>query len=106
MICDYYIDEMTYNGTRGKCMGTRECGPCSCNGDMSKCDFYEEVRNKGILNNGPIKNLNNLLAQYPEDLPVKVVIGNKIRPLSFITTGVDMDTNELSIWFVGEDNEM
>lgn len=28
------------------CVGTRECDPCSCDGDKSKCDFYEEVRRK------------------------------------------------------------
>ncbi len=28
------------------CAGTRECDPCSCNGDRRKCDFYEEVRRK------------------------------------------------------------
>lgn len=28
------------------CNGTRECEPCTCGGDRSKCDFYEHVRNE------------------------------------------------------------
>lgn len=30
----------------GRCMGTKNCEICSCNGDESKCDFYPEKRNK------------------------------------------------------------
>lgn len=28
----------------GHCKGTRECEPCSCCGDESKCDFYDYKR--------------------------------------------------------------
>ena len=28
------------------CFGTKELDRCSCGGDRSKCDFYEEVRKK------------------------------------------------------------
>lgn len=33
-----YIEE-----EKSYCIGTRECDTCSCGGDRSKCDFYEEV---------------------------------------------------------------
>jgi hypothetical protein len=31
------------------CIGTKEWDQCSCGGDRSKCDFYEHVREKAIL---------------------------------------------------------
>ena len=30
----------------GVCWGTKERDECSCGGDMSKCNFYKEVRQK------------------------------------------------------------
>ena len=30
----------------GHCWGTKECEPCSCNGDELKCDFYDYVRER------------------------------------------------------------
>lgn len=35
---NYVEEEKSY------CIGTRECDICSCSGDRSKCDFYENVR--------------------------------------------------------------
>ena len=29
---------------KGACLGTKEVDYCSCDGDISKCDFYENVR--------------------------------------------------------------
>ena len=29
---------------KGVCLGTKEADYCSCDGDRSKCDFYENVR--------------------------------------------------------------
>ena len=29
---------------RGACLGTKEVDYCSCDGDRSKCDFYENAR--------------------------------------------------------------
>ena len=37
------------NGHRPYCNGTREQDYCTCGGDRSKCDFYEDVREKAIL---------------------------------------------------------
>lgn len=33
-----------FHGASGQCYGTRECDPCDCGGDESKCDFYPEKR--------------------------------------------------------------
>lgn len=38
------------DGKYGVCIATMECDPCSCNGDRSKCDIYEEVCNETKLN--------------------------------------------------------
>lgn len=53
--CDCYRERNTtrYNGIWGMqnyiesyCTGTKECEICNCGADMSKCDFYPEVREK------------------------------------------------------------
>lgn len=30
----------------GRCWGTKECEPCNCDGDETKCDFYPENRKR------------------------------------------------------------
>ena len=35
-----------YDAEEGVCNGTKERDNCDCNGDMTKCDFYSEVRKK------------------------------------------------------------
>ena len=56
--CDCYnirkVTRYTYHALTGRpishtvdeayCGGTKECDVCSCNGDRTKCDFYEDVR--------------------------------------------------------------
>ena len=56
--CDYYnirkVTRYTYHPLTGRPIshtvdeaysgGTKECDVCSCNGDRTKCDFYEDVR--------------------------------------------------------------
>ena len=37
----------SYTVQEGRCWGTKECEPCSCGGNRSKCDFYPEVRENG-----------------------------------------------------------
>lgn len=39
----------------GRCLGTKEQDPCSCNGDKSKCDFYEHVRQEAQNNDSVIQ---------------------------------------------------
>ena len=31
------------------CNGTKEREKCTCNGDITKCDFYPEYRNKKLM---------------------------------------------------------
>lgn len=31
---------------QGVCWGTKECEPCSCDGDKLKCDFYDYIRER------------------------------------------------------------
>lgn len=33
------------------CKGTKECKNCSCNGDVTKCDFYPEKRKENNIMN-------------------------------------------------------
>ena len=40
MVCDSYT---THSG-ESRCLGTKECDRCGCDGDESKCDFYPEKR--------------------------------------------------------------
>ena len=42
--CTSYHDNINYLGKPGVCWGTKEIEPCFCEGDMRKCDFYENVR--------------------------------------------------------------
>lgn len=47
-ICLCYHDEQNFLHECGVCYGTKEKEPCSCGGNPTKCDFYEEVREKYI----------------------------------------------------------
>lgn len=40
-ICECYHSEFG----RPKCYGTKEKDPCSCNGDINKCNFYPNKKN-------------------------------------------------------------
>ena len=42
--CSGYVHNY-YDG-QPHCMGTKEIEECSCGGDMRKCNFYPELRNK------------------------------------------------------------
>ena len=42
--CEAYISH--YYDERPHCIGTREIELCDCGGDIRKCDFYPELRNK------------------------------------------------------------
>jgi len=46
MACKCYHAERNFIGKIGVCWGTKECEACSCGGDESKCDFYEDKRKK------------------------------------------------------------
>lgn len=45
--CDCYHEQASWDNTiYGVCWGTKEEDICSCKGDRTKCDFYDNVRNK------------------------------------------------------------
>ena len=50
-----------------------------------------------------VKELKNWLTYYNDDVQVKVAIDSMIRPLTKVTIGVDMDTNEFSVWLCDDE---
>lgn len=108
MICNCYIDEMTYGGTRGKCKGTKECDPCGCNGNKSECDFYDYIRKQGLLEEGrskhtTVETLIKVLSNYPKDMGVKVITRGKVSKLNEVKTGFNLEENREYIWLVGKE---
>ena len=47
--------------------------------------------------------MKNILSYYADDMEVKVAIDSMIRPLTKVTVGVDMDTNEFSVWLCDDE---
>lgn len=45
-----------------------------------------------------VKELTEKLAEYPDEMRVKLAIGWNMDSLDVIGTGVDIDTNEVSLW--------
>ena len=50
-----------------------------------------------------VKELKDWLTYYNDDLEVKVGNDSMIRPLTNVTSGVDMDTNEFSVWLCDDE---
>ena len=50
-----------------------------------------------------VKELKNWLTYYKDDMEVRVAIDSMIRPLTKVTIGVDMDTNEFSVWLCDDE---
>lgn len=50
--CNCYREYMSvgFDTGRARCFGTRECDPCTCGGDESKCNFYPEKRENANKN--------------------------------------------------------
>lgn len=71
----------------GVCWGTKETDECNCDGDMTQCDFYPEVRKKGIREQ---KESNFLIVTYdccPPDAPTLCIARKekeKVRVLNTI----------------------
>lgn len=40
----YGLKKKCIEEEKSYCIGTRECDTCSCGGDRSKCDLYEDAR--------------------------------------------------------------
>ena len=45
-----------------------------------------------------VKELKEQLTKYPDEIEVKIAVGWKMASLDVIGTGVDIDTNEVSLW--------
>ena len=50
-----------------------------------------------------VKELKNWLSRYADDMEVRVAIDSMIRPLTKVTFGVDLDTNEFSVWLCDDE---
>ena len=50
-----------------------------------------------------IKELKDWLTYCNDEVEVKVAIDSMIRPLTKVTIGVDMDTNEFSVWLCDDE---
>ena len=61
----YHETPDNWAGTNGRCWGTKECEPCYCGGDESKCDFYLEKRNQ--KNNAETFNTAEMWLQAQKD---------------------------------------
>lgn len=65
MACRCYHAERNFIGKIGVCWGTKECEPCSCGGDESRCDFYDYVRDRASK---PQSNGDRIRASTDEEL--------------------------------------
>lgn len=45
-----------------------------------------------------VKELKEQLAKYPDEIKVNLAVGWNMDSLDVIGTGVDIDTNEVSLW--------
>lgn len=53
-----------------------------------------------------VKELKEKLAEYPDDMQVKLAVGWKMDSLDVIGTGVDIETNGVSLWLCSKRGEM
>lgn len=49
-----------------------------------------------------VQKLRNILEDYPSSMNVKVAIKHQIADLNCVNLGVDMDTNQKSVWLCHE----
>lgn len=69
-----YIDEEV-----GVCYGTKEKDGCNCDGDRSKCSFYEKVRQKGCsdkVDDNILNKIEELINSYWGSDPVYYTSSN------------------------------
>lgn len=50
--------------------------------------------------------LQHMLKNYPPCMNVKVAVGRQIADLNCVNFGVDMETNQESVWLCHEENEV
>lgn len=64
-----------------RCWGTRECDPCSCGGDETKCDFYPEKRSKAMKKTEKLAPQTNIVWHKGSRLPKKMASTCAAKPL-------------------------
>ena len=91
--CECWRSYSSKSGIIGYCTGTKEYDSCSCGGDPSKCDFYEDKRKEKKMNTAEMW----LKAQEDNKWYIcNDVVYNK--NYGFV------DKNNLKQWFSREDN--
>ena len=50
-----------------------------------------------------VKELKDKLSCYDDNMEVRVAINHMIRPITKVTHGIDMDTNECSVWLCDDE---
>lgn len=73
MKCKCYTDTKNYIGKRGICEGTKEREPCSCEGNESRCDFYEYKR-AGATSTPVVTHYDMIMKMSIEDLADYLVV--------------------------------
>nr|DAH36716.1 MAG TPA: hypothetical protein [Caudoviricetes sp.] len=52
-----------------------------------------------------VQELRNILEDYPADINVKVTIEHQVADLNCVNCGVDMNTNQRSVWLLSRENK-
>lgn len=64
-VCNCYKEGVGINHQKiPYCSGTKELDCCSCGGDKSKCDFYENIRKEGTMQEKGTKNVELKIDPY------------------------------------------
>ena len=50
--------------------------------------------------------LRKILEDYPSAMNIKIALGHQIADLNCVNSGVDMDTNQKSVWLCHEEKAM
>lgn len=53
-----------------------------------------------------VQELRKILEDYPSAMNIKIALGHQIADLNCVNSGVDMDTNQKSVWLCHEEKEM
>lgn len=76
------------DGKYAVCIATKECDPCNCNGDRSKCELYENVCNETKLNI-----VEDVKKQLALQLAQRIIEDNRERNRFFNFYMYDRQTN-------------
>lgn len=100
-----------YDKDRKRCNGTRECDPCTCEGNTKKCDFYPEKRSDDKKDPITVDDLREALKSQPivitppEDMIPKwylfkteVDLGVRYDQVSILVACTDKEMSEESLY--------